>query len=153
MMRIATVCTSAALFGVFGLVAPIIWWVSRLLVITPGFADSEGTFVADTVFLLWPTQPIGVIEHSIGTASATILVVGANVLLFAVIGVAVATFGPSRSGSLAVYVVVGVLVFLLAFWGAGFEFHYLPVKAYLASLAVLSLPFFALFRIIGEGEK
>lgn len=110
-------------------------------------------FLYDLVLLLWPTQPLAVIEVSVGAFLAVALSVAANILLFAVAGVVAAISVKQPLRLLAVYLIVCVMVLMLALWSAGYSFEYLNVLALSVALFLYALPFWAVFRFTAVGRE
>lgn len=141
------VLKSLLVFAGAGLLGPLVrfstWPPSRFNALFP---KSISNFLYDFILLLWPTQPMAAAEANIGRASAAALAIGANLILFAVIGVIVGLAARS-SGQLAVaYAVVCVLLFAWEFWGAGFSFAHLGVLALAVALLVYAIPFWIVMR-------
>lgn len=130
---------SLLVFTGAGLLGPLVWNV----VSHPSRIES---FISDLVFLLWPTQPMGVIETNVGARAALAVTIGANLILFAVIGVIVGLAARSRGQLAVAYAVVCVLLFAWAFWGAGFSFAHLGVLALAVALLVYAIPFWVVMR-------
>jgi hypothetical protein len=130
------------LFGLMALVGPVVRWLTW-----PPSAFERRTspqlneFVSDLVFLLWPTQSLGVIEVNIGATFAAVAAVSANVLLFLLVGILAAAIVKMRYGLPALYLVVGLLLTLFGLWGAGFSSAYLNVAALLIALLLYAIPF------------
>ena len=99
---------SLVVFTGAGLLGPLMWNVVR----HPSRIEN---FISDLVFLLWPTQPMGVIETNVGAPAALAVTIGANLILFAVIGVIVGLAARSRGQLAVAYAVVCVLLFAWAF--------------------------------------
>jgi len=125
---------SLLVFTGAGLLGPLIWNVVQ----HPSRVEN---FVSDLVFLLWPTQPLGVIETNVGAPKAVAVTIGANLILFAVIGLIVGLLARTRVRLVFAYVVVCLLLFMWAFWGAGFSFAHLGVLALALALLVYAIPF------------
>jgi hypothetical protein len=125
---------SLLVFTGAGLLGPLIWNVVQ----HPSRVEN---FVSDLVFLLWPTQPLGVIETNVGAPKALAVTIGANLILFAVIGLIVGLLARTRVRLVFAYVVVCLLLFMWAFWGAGFSFAHLGVLALALALLVYAIPF------------
>jgi hypothetical protein len=130
---------SLLVFAGAGLLGPIVWNVVR-------HPSRMENFVSDLVFLLWPTQPMGVIETNVGAPAALAVTIGSNLVLFAVIGVIVGLAARSRGQLAAAYAVVCVLLFAWAFYGAGFSFAHLGVLALAVALLVYAIPFWVVMR-------
>jgi threonine/homoserine efflux transporter RhtA len=133
---------SLLVFAGAGLLGPLAWKVER----HPSRIES---FISDLVFLLWPTQPMGVIETNVGAPRALALTIGANLVLFAVIGVIVGLVARSRGQLAVAYAVVCLLLFAWAFWGAGFSFAHLGILALAVALLVYAIPFWVVMRAAG----
>ncbi len=125
---------SLLVFTGAGLLGPLIWNVVQ----HPSRVEN---FVSDLVFLLWPTQPLGVIETNVGAPKAVAVTIGANLILFAVIGLIVGLLARTRVRLVFAYAVVCLLLFMWAFWGAGFSFAHLGVLALALALLVYAIPF------------
>jgi hypothetical protein len=129
------------LFALMGFVGPYIRWLtwpqSALEQWTsPAFSD----FVYELVLLLWPTLPLAVIEVNTGSVVAGLVAVGANVVLFAIVG-ALANLFRGRIGLPMLYLLLVLLVFLYALWGSGFSFAYLNRSALGVALLLYVIPF------------
>jgi hypothetical protein len=72
--------------------------------------------------------------------------VPANLVLFAILGFAVALLGRTRRRLAIVYIVVAILVFLMAQWEAGFVFARIDGFALTAALVLYVIPFAVVFR-------
>lgn len=125
---------SLLVFTGAGLLGPLVWSVVR----HPSRVES---FISDLVFLLWPTQPMGVIETNVGAPRALAVTIGGNLVLFAIIGLIVGLLAKTRGRLVVAYVVVSLLLFMWAFWGAGFSFAHLGVLALAVALLVYAIPF------------
>jgi len=125
---------SLLVFAGAGLLGPLVWNMVR----HP--SRIEG-FISDLVFLLWPTQPMGVIETNVGAPKALTFTIGANLVLFAIIRVIVGLLARTRGRLVLAYVVVCLLLFVWAFWGAGFSLAHLRVLALAVALLVYAIPF------------
>jgi hypothetical protein len=130
------------LFGLMAFVGPFVRWMTW-----PPSAFEQGTsialsgFISDLVFLLWPTQALAVIEVNTGPVIAAVVAVGANVMLFAVVGVLAGILVNTRLGLPALYLAVGLLLALFALWGAGFSVAYLNVVALAVAVLLYAVPF------------
>ncbi|MFY9905084.1 MAG: hypothetical protein WBD45_14025 [Terriglobales bacterium] len=133
---------SLLVFTGTGLLGPLVrfaaWPPSTFNTLAP---KSVSNFLYDFVLLLWPTQPMAAVEVNIGKAAAAAVAIGANLLLFAILGVAVGTFGKSRTRLISAYVVVCGLIFWFDLWGAGFSFSYLNAFALVLALLLYAIPF------------
>jgi hypothetical protein len=142
---VRTVVRSTLVFLVAGLVGPLIRWVTPPTPTGQGLSSSIGDFIYSLVLLLWPAQPLAVIEVNTGRFVAAITSVGANLLLFGVAGALVGIFAKKPVGLVALYMVVCAMVFSLARWASGLPFTYLEVSALVASLLLYAVPFFIAF--------
>lgn len=142
MMSIGRMVLAMLLFSLTAFVGPFVRWMTW-----PPSAFERGTstalssFVSDLVFLLWPTQSLAVIEVNSGSIIVVVVAVGANVLLFAVVGVLAGVLVKTRFGLPALYLAVGLLLALFALWGAGFSVAYLNVGALAVTLLLYAVPF------------
>jgi hypothetical protein len=134
---------SLLVFAGAGLLGPLVWNI------VPHPSRMEG-FISDLVFLLWPTQPMGVIETNVGAPKALAFTIGANLVLFAIIGVIVGLLARTRGRLVLAYVVVCLLLFMWAFWGAGFSFAHLGVLALAVALLVYAIPFWVVLPTSAE---
>ncbi len=87
---------------------------------------------------------MGVIEPNVGAAAALAVTIGANLILFAVIGVIVGFLARSRGQLAVAYAVVSLLLVAWASWGAGFRFAHLGVLALAVALLLYAIPFWLL---------
>lgn len=138
---------ACGIFALSGLVGPLVrfltWPPEKFEELT---SASMSEFVYHLVILLWPTQPMAVIEVNIGTLLAGTIAISANVLWFSVIGL-VAGIGAKRfSWLIACYVVVSGLVLLVALWGSGFDFEFFDVPAFTVALLIYAIPFWMVHR-------
>jgi hypothetical protein len=138
---------STVVFAGVGLLGPLVrfatWPPSRFDSLVP---KSISNFLNDFVVLLWPTQPMAVVEVNIGKVAAAALAIGANLLLFAALGATVGTFGRTRTRLIGGYVVVCGLVFYFDLWEAGFSFAYLNLFALAVALLLYAVPFRVVMR-------
>jgi hypothetical protein len=130
------------LFGLMGFVGPFVRWLTwppssfeqRTSITLSGFID-------DMVFLLWPTQSLAVIEVITGSVVAGLTAVGANLVLFAAVGVLANLLFKARIGLLMLYMLVVLLASFFAFWGSGFDVAYLNMPALAVVLLFFAVPF------------
>ena len=145
------VAITAAIFALWALAGPLLrlaTWPPTLP--TPGSSESGGDFVYDLVLLLWPTQPLAVIESSVGMTMGMAIAVLANVVLLGVLGALIGTTAKHLSLLIAAYACVAVLVAFLAFFGAGFSPSHVNVGALIVALLLYMIPFFATGRFTRE---
>ncbi len=137
-------------FAVSGLIGPLVrlatWPPSKLT----NEASTSASFVYDLVFLLWPAQLLAVAEASIGQAAAIVVAVGTNVILFALIGIAVGLVAKKPAAIGTLYALLGVSLLLFGLWGAGFSPAYLNWLAFAVALLVYAIPFWVVTRIVGK---
>jgi hypothetical protein len=136
------IAITTLLFALTGLFGPLLRWATW-----PPAKLESSTFVSDLVLLIWPTQPLAVIEASAGPALAALAAVGVNVLLFAVLGLLAGVLAERRNGLLLLYLGVGVLVALFALWSAGFSFAYLNALVLVVGLLMYAIPFYLTARM------
>jgi hypothetical protein len=138
---------STLVFSAAGLLGPLIrfaaWPPSRFNASAP---KSVGNFLYDFVLLLWPTQPMAVVEVNVGSVAAAALAIIANLIVFAILGAAVGIIGGTRTRVVVAYVAVCGLLFLFDLWGAGFSFAYLNVLALVVALVLYAVPFWVITR-------
>lgn len=135
---------SILVFLACGLVGPLLRWATW----PPKPASIGGDFVYDLVLFLWPTQPLAVMEATVGPAAATALSIGANVILFGVVGLVAAAVAARVSRLIALYVLVCFGVLLFALSTAGFSVAYVNMGALLVAFVLYALPFVAISRIL-----
>ncbi len=149
MKTTAGLAMTTLLFGLLGFVGPCIRWLTW-----PPSAFEQRTsttfsgFVDDLVFLLWPTQSLAVIEVNTGSVMAGLVAVGANAVLFAVIGVLAGLLFKSRIGLLMLYMVAVLLASIFALWGSGFSLAYLNWAALAVALLFYAIPFVVTDRFV-----
>lgn len=138
---------SLLVFAGAGLLGPLvrfaIWPPSRFNALFP---KSISNFLYDFILLLWPTQPMAAAEVNIGRASAAALAIGANLLLFSILGIVVGALARTPGRLITAYVLVCILLFLWAFWGAGFSFAHLGSFALIVALLLYAVPFLVVMR-------
>lgn len=140
---------SGCIFSAAALVGPLI----RLAIWPP--SDPGGTislhferFLYDFILLIWPTQPLAVMEESVGTFAAAAVAVGANVILFALAGIGIGAAGRRRSGLVASYGLVCALVIASELWGAGSDPEFVNLTALLLALGFYAIPFWGIARAV-----
>ena len=110
-----------------------------------GFSISD--FLYSLVLLLWPTQPLGVMEASLGRHMAVVVTVGANLIVFGVAGVIVAIAARRLPLLIAIYILICLMLSAFAFWIAG---NQIDVVALLVAFALYGLLFLVAFRVTRE---
>jgi hypothetical protein len=133
------------IFALAGLVGPLLRWATWPP--SPPSAGWLGNFVYDLVLLLWPTQPLAVMEASVGTLAGAAISVTANILLFVVIGMLAGALAKTAVRLSLVYLVVCVMIVLVFVWSVGFNFSYLNVIALVVALALYVVPFALIWRL------
>jgi len=141
-----TIIWSILIFVASSFAGPLVRWATWPPKATGGFAD----FMYDLVLLLWPTQPLTVVEASAGTFAAIVLSVGANALLFGVVGALAGILGSKRAALLALYMAACAMLIAFALWGFGFPMTYSNAGALVAVAFLYALLFFAVFRLAGN---
>lgn len=141
---------STAMFAAAGLAGPLLRYVTW-----PPF-DPESLwapwdmFIYELVLLVWPTQPLAACDPTPGTFGGVLLpVVGANVLLFAVLGALVSPLARRGAWTLLSYAAVCGLITWYGLLWTGFNAAYLHVPALLVALAFYGLLFWLLHRVEG----
>jgi hypothetical protein len=84
---------------------------------------SVGITIVSLASLLWPIQPLGVMEYQYGSAITGVILITGNVLFFGLIGAAVAAAVWRTSILIIIYASVAALLCLFAYWGAGSTVH------------------------------
>jgi hypothetical protein len=119
----------------------------------PATTESGSDFLYELVFLLWPTQSLAVIEASVGRLAGVIIAVSANIVLFALVGLAIGATVKHRSGMFVAYICVGAMLVLLAFFGAGFSPSYLNFGALIVAFLLYAIPFLVMLRLVHEARS
>lgn len=135
-----------AIAGLFGPAIRLITWPPSKF--ASGSSPSFSEFIYQLVFLLWPAQPLAVMEANMDRALALSLAVGTNVFLFSIAGVAAALVARRRFSFAILYLAVCGLVLLLAMWGAGFSFAHVNMLALITALLLYAVPFWAMARSV-----
>lgn len=147
------VLITGAVFALWALAGPLLrlaTWPPSLP--KPGGSESGGDFLYDLLLLLWPTQPLAVIEASVGTVMGVVIAVLANVVLFAAIGMLIGTLAKHRSRLIAMYVVVAALLTLLASFAAGFSASQVSFGALIAAILLYAIPFIVTTRLVHRAQ-
>jgi hypothetical protein len=105
-------------------------------------------FIYGLVIYTWPTQQFAVIDVNVGWFLATVLAIGLNILLFGFLGLIVALCANSKTRMIGIYIFVCILVFIFAFWGAGFSIFYLNWFAFIMTLFLYAIPFYLFWRLV-----
>jgi hypothetical protein len=145
------VLTAGAVFSIWALAGPLLrlatWPPSPP---TSGGSESGVDFLYDLVLLLWPTQPLAVIEASVGTTVGVIVAVLANVVSFAVLGMLVGATAKHRSRLFTIYICVALLLAFFDFFAAGFSASYMSISALIVAISLYAIPFIMTARLVQE---
>ena len=145
--RMSRTLKSILVFRAVGLLGPLIRFAAWPPSTVNSWASkSVSNFLYDFIVLLWPTQPMAVVETSVGNVAAAALAISANILLFAILGAVVGTIGATRARLMSAYVVVCGLILLFDLWEAGFSWAYLNGLALLIALLLYAVPFWVMMR-------
>lgn len=131
------------IFVAASLIGPLVRWLTW----PPSSRGDVADFMYGLILLLWPAQPISVIEASTGTLVAIATSVVANVVLFGVVGVFAGAFGKKRAALVVLYIGTLSLLVVFAVWAFGLSFTYSEILALLVAAALYALPFFVVFRL------
>ena len=148
-MKIRIPLVAIFVFSTFAIVGPLI----RAATWPPSIFWSDTSspiydFIYDLVLYLWPTQMLAVIEVNSGFLAAIVLSVGANILLFALIGTVAGFLARSRQALFILYVAVCVAVAFLALWSAG-SIEHINLISFGIVLLLYALPFWLASRFTG----
>jgi hypothetical protein len=144
-MRAVTTCM--VVFAGFGLLGPLL----RLATWPPAIGSPFQDFVYELILLVWPTQPLALMEASIGSFAATTVAVAANAILFSVVG-AVAGLAAKRQVNVWVlHVVTCVAIVVLSLWITGSNIRSLDVYVLVVACLLFALPFLAVSRFARRG--
>ena len=147
-----TVAGSILIFMACGLAGPLLRWATWPPSPAPqGSGFSFDDFIYDLVLFLWPTQPLAVMEVTIGSFAAITLSVGANALLFGIVGALAAVIARQPGKLLGLYLAACIVMFLLALWSAGFSVAFLNVGALAVGFLMYAVPFLAVFWFARKG--
>jgi len=135
---------SVTIFALVGLIGPLLRWATWPLL--PTSAGSFGNFLYDLVLLLWPTQPLAVVETSMSPLAAIAISVAANVLLFTIVGMLAGALARSVIQLSSVYLAVCVIIVLVGVWSVGLSFSYLNIIALVVALGFYAVPFGLVWR-------
>jgi hypothetical protein len=111
----------AALFACAALVGPALHWTALAL---QSSSPVTPAVVQGIVFVLWPTQPLAVVEATMGRLWAGMFAVLANVLVFSLVGFLAGTAASRRRTLLSLFVVVLALGVSYSLFWAGFDWRY-----------------------------
>ena len=130
------------LFGTTGLFGPTIRLITSIFMKYDSEVSISITrFVYSLVFYVWPAQPFAVIEHKVGCFSAISVSVGLNILLFGCLGLIVGLYAKNSTRIKLIYIFICILIFIFAFWSAGFSFFYINWFALIVALFLYAVPF------------
>ena len=143
MRRIAL---TALIFGVAALVGPLL----RLVTWPPqqfmGTADVFD-FLYQLILLLWPAQPLAMMEVNTGPVVALAAAVGANVFLFTLVGLIVGALGSRRVALFATFICVSFALVWISVWASG-DLIGIDVAALTVALLLYAVLFWAIDRLI-----
>ena len=111
-------------------------------------ARIEG-FVYDLVFYLWPTQPLAALAPG-SRLVAFLLAVGANILMFALIGLIVGAVATRPSRLPLAYGGFCSLLLVFGLWGAGYRVEYLGVIPLVLAVLLYGIPFWLIAAQAGR---
>ena len=134
---------SILVFLTCGLAGPLLRWATW----PPKPASPGGDFVYDLALLLWPAQPLAVMEATIGPLAAIAFSIGVNVVIFGVVGIVAAIVADRISRLTALYALVCLGVLLFALWTAGFSVAFVNMGALVVAFGLYALPFVTVSRI------
>lgn len=103
-------------------------------------------FVYGLVLFVWPFQPLGVLEGVAGWIGAAVITVGANVLLFMVIGWLGFRFRRQPAILTILWGAIVASLVLVAWWASGYDARFVN----LPSLTVAALFYGALIWIVSR---
>lgn len=109
-------------------------------------SNALSEFVYGIVLLVWPFQPLGVLEAVVGWIGAAVITVGANILLFTLIGWLGFRF---RQQPVLLAILWGAVVIpltVVAWWASGNDAHFVNIP----SLAVAALFYGALVWVVSR---
>lgn len=98
---------SMAIFSLAGLLGPLIWWASRL--------TNSTNYIHNIVAMLWPTWMLATFEYSTGKVIAAFIAVGANVLVFAFLGLFV-SISFSQAWRVISFTIITLTLIWLNYW-------------------------------------
>lgn len=143
MIVVRRLVATTLLFTTTGLVGPgIVWVIWPVSKFAEGASPWLVTFVHDLLILIWPTRMLAVIEVNTGRFLAGAVAVGANMLLFAVLGLLAGGMVQKHRGLSILYLAVVFFLTILALWNAGFSVNYLNFSALAIGLLLYAMPFY-----------
>ena len=107
----------------------------------PSSAGALSDLTYDLVLLIWPTQPLAVIEASAGTNLAILFSVLANIAVFALLGLLAGALAKTAIQLSSVYLAVCVMIIVMAVWSIGLGFSYVDMIALVVALVLYAVPF------------
>ena len=115
-----------------GLIGPLLEGVRRLI-----WSESVvREWLPEIIIFLWPTQPIAVIETSVGSILAAAMATFANLILFAIVGVLIVLNARRKSTFLITTCLLLFAILFYEFWMSGSKFTDIRVWPLLFSLVV-----------------
>ena len=140
------IALSALIFGVAALVGPLlrlVTWPPSQFMGTPEVFD----FLYELILLLWPAQPIAVMEVNTGPVIAAASAVGANVLLFTLVGLIVGALGSRRVALLAIFICVSFAIVWVSVRASG-DLAGINVASLLVALLLYAVLFWGIDRFM-----
>jgi len=124
--------TAAVTFTVGGVVGPLL----ELLDMALRRADPShaGGFLSELIFLLWPTQVLGLMETSLGSATAGVVATASNITLFWALGLIVHFIARNKAAHGAALIVFACALASWELWGAGWTLEYVHWPAMAVAL-------------------
>lgn len=121
--------------------------LTKLDALDQNFGSSAlSEFVYGLVLFVWPFQPLGVLEGVAGWIGAAVITVGANVLLFMVIGWLGFRFRRQPAILTILWGAIVASLVLVAWWASGYDARFVN----LPSLTVAALFYGALIWIVSR---
>lgn len=131
------------IFLIGGMVGPLLRWTTW----PPGpVGTTVSDLTYDLVMMLWPTQPLAVVEANTGLPMAVAISVGANLVLFGVVGLIAGLLARRPRWLIALYACVSLMLILLASWSTGGDFSITNLIALVIALGLYAGLFIASFR-------
>ena len=109
-------------------------------------SNALSEFVYGLALLVWPFQPLGVLEGAVGWIGAAMITVGANILLFTLIGWLGFRFRQQPVFLAILWGAVVIPLAVVAWWASGYDAHFVNIP----SLAVSALFYGALIWVVSR---
>jgi hypothetical protein len=104
-------------------------------------------------FLIWPTAILGVSQPDGVPAVLVVISIGANVLLFGLVGIAVGAALRWPMVLLGVYFFVAILIGLFASWLSGFDLRHFDFFAFAIALGFYAFLFWSCVALPRMGSR